>query len=630
MILSLYNEGMLPLLLIFLVNTSGGAILDSTDLKFIKFGLKAMNMTLQDLEFDKDWVGPDSFRLRRISQLLRHPLQVPSFVEMSRESIKLYTDSLSKLLLFMGKETGVSVRFHPVDLEKSKHLSEIPVKDPYLLSAVEVLLSGMEISKSLLDSAFSGLTRGERDTLLREMTLLWSDEDDSTDDTLKGILPREFGFEVDTSGEVKTVEILKIAKKIGRDAILKAGLVSIAAVSEALVILKKVEGKEFFYQWDTPLGRVAVGGTGMNRYVGDYALILDLGGDDLYEGRIAGGVGLVPNGYPVSYLIDLSGDDQYLSERVISQGAGGFGIGILVDLDGDDQYRGSHISQGAGIFGIGVLLDGGGNDEFRSGFFTEGAGNFGWGILVDKGGDDSYRAVDWAQGFGSVWGFGLLHDLKGDDIYYAGGHYIHHPLLPTQYRSFAQGFGMGWRKDASGGIGYLLDGGGNDNYYVEVYGQGASYWYSLGVLLDEGGNDTYSAAEYAQGAGIHLSVGILVDIEGKDHYFSRYGPSQGEGHDLSVGWLIDRRGDDTYQVSGGQGIGLTNSVGIFIDGEGNDTYLTTEPLGQGDANWRRGFGGIGIFLDLSGKDTYIGAPGKDGEWWIQGTFGVGIDNNKEP
>jgi len=633
-------------LLIFLVvllapaspHKGGGTVLlDSLELKYIKRALRAINMTPRDLEYFKEWAGPDSFRLRRVSQLMKKPLKVPGYTDMTRESVKTLSDSLPSLLLFMGRETDLKPPYDRKELLKrvAKRLEERStvwsdsvkafIDDSTLVSGLSILLAGNEISSQLIDSAFIELTLGERDTLLREAIFLWSDEDDSTDDTLKGVLPREFGVEIDTSGEIKAKEILKIAQKIKREKILEAGLVSFVALSEALQDIQKASRREFLIEREISLGRIAIGGIGENMYRGDYALIVDLGGDDHYEGRIGGGIGLIKGASPVAYVIDLGGDDEYISKKTVSQGAGVFGVGIIFDEKGNDYYRASHVSEGAGLFGVGALIDGGGDDTYRSGFFAQGAGNFGFGIIFDKKGNDSYRAIDWTQGFGSVWGYGMLIEKGGNDSYYAGGHYIHHPLLPHQYRSFAQGFGMGWRSDASGGMGLLLDSGGNDYYYVEVYGQGTSYWYSLGMLVDEGGNDTYSAAEYAQGAGIHLSIGILVDLSGKDHYFSRYGPSQGEGHDLAVGWLIDKGGDDSYQVSGGQGIGLTNSVGIFIDSGGNDTYLTTEKLGQGDANWTRGFGGIGIFLDLDGKDTYKGAPGSDNEWWIQGTFGVGID-----
>ena len=58
--------------------------------------------------------------------------------------------------------------------------------------------------------------------------------------------------------------------------------------------------------------------------------------------------------------------------------------------------------------------------------------------------------------------------------------------LPNHYFSLSQGFGYGMRPFAGGGIGILCDLKGDDHYVADVYGQGASYWYSVGLLLDAG------------------------------------------------------------------------------------------------------------------------------------------------
>ena len=390
-----------------------------------------------------------------------------------------------------------------------------------------------------------------------------------------------------------------------------------------------VDGAEggIYAVYDLPGNRrVVVGGPGRNVYTGDFAGIIDLGGNDLYEGRAAGAVGELGN--PVSFVLDLSGEDVYRNhEKLVNQGSALFGAALLWDLEGNDSYTASHLCQGAGLFGVGMLIDEQGNDTYRGGYFTQGAGNFGSGILLDRKGDDVYHSFCWTQGMGGPWGYGLLADDAGNDTYYAGGKYLHMPLDPDQYRSFAQGFGFGWRDvSCSGGIGFLCDRGGNDKYLSEVYGQATSYWFALGMLLDEQGNDLYSAAQYDQGAGIHLSVGALLDLEGDDHYFSRYGPAQGEGHDLAVGWLWDKDGDDVYYASGGQGIGLTNSVGIFVDTRGNDDYASREALSEGGANPARGTGGVGLFIDLQGDDRYAEkGKGANNHVWTSGTTALGMD-----
>jgi hypothetical protein len=301
-------------------------------------------------------------------------------------------------------------------------------------------------------------------------------------------------------------------------------------------------------------------------------------------------------------------------------------------MAGDDVYRGCHNAQGVGLWGTGVLLDAGGNDLYEAGWYGQGCGTFGFGLMLDEAGNDVYRIADWGQGFGSTWGYGLQADYAGNDIYCAGGKYIHHPLLPNDYRSFAQGFGMGFRPDCSGGIGLLYDKSGNDFYNAEVFCQGGSYWYSLGMLYDAAGNDHYNSTQYSQGSGIHLSTGILIDGAGDDQYVARFGPGQGMAHDLAVSILIDRKGNDNYSSNSGHGFGLTNSVGLFIDEAGHDNYMEADKSGLGTGNQARGFGGVGVFLDEDGdNDAYTqGQPGKDNSIWTQGTYGTGISLPARP
>ena len=162
--------------------------------------------------------------------------------------------------------------------------------------------------------------------------------------------------------------------------------------------------------------------------------------------------------------------------------------------------------------------------------------------------NDIYLCARQSQGFASTFGAGLLYDQTGNDIYRAGGHYLHPPLLPNDFQSLSQGFSIGFRPRAAGGVGILIDEEGNDFYDAEVYAQGTSYWYSIGLLFDGAGNDRYLATQYAQGAGVHLSVGSLWDRGGDDHYVAQLGVTQGTAHDLSVGLLIDESGNDYYVV----------------------------------------------------------------------------------
>lgn len=479
------------------------------------------------------------------------------------------------------------------------------------------LIQSLDRGDSVILEAFAALTQSELDSLLVQIPVLWSDEDDSLDDTLKIVLVR--GQKVDTGFDWDATDFLRIASKIKFEEILGVGVGIYNLIPDLISYVRKIPADSLPKEINFSHGKIIIGSYRDDTYL-DGDVIIDPGGDDRYLGSSG-------QGYKkVGLIVDLGGDDTYDSYGIIGQGGGVLGVGIVYDLKGDDRYSASHYSQGAGIFGLGILTDFGGDDSYAAGFFGQGAGNFGIGVLIDGAGNDIYRTVSNGQGFGSVKGLGILADSAGNDLYYAGGEYRHHPLLPDNFRSFGQGFAIGWRPYASGGIGILYDGSGNDTYQSEVYGQGCSYWFSLGALVDRAGNDRYLATEYAQGAGIHYSIGFLEDDAGSDLYYSTYGPAQGEGHDLSVGILVDRLGNDSYITSGGQGIGLFNSIGILIDGDGDDHYSTYEKdLGQGSANWQRGFGGLGLFIDQAGQDHYPIGPAGDDKIWFQGSRGVGID-----
>lgn len=376
----------------------------------------------------------------------------------------------------------------------------------------------------------------------------------------------------------------------------------------------------------TAFGDIILAGTGNDRHTNDAFLIVDLGGDDLYENSAGGANGL--DGRPLAIVIDLAGHDRYAGNRSFAQGAGIFGIGILVDLDGDDVYEARDFSQAAGFFGAGLLVDRGGRDTFTARTLTQGAAMFGAGLLVQQAGNTAYHATKYAQGFGGVAGNGLLLDRAGNDSYTAAGT---DPCswLPGHFFTLSQGFGYGMRPFAGGGAGILCDLEGDDRYVADVYGQGASYWYALGLLLDGDGNDTYEAHQYCQGAGIHLSVGGLFDGAGNDCY--RAGQiCQGAAHDYSVGILLDDAGDDSYRGNTtAQGSAINNSFALLLDRAGNDTYSGTDPKqsqAAGHDGGKREYGSIAVLLDLAGADTYSQGQSNN-TVWLKPYYGAGMDRD---
>jgi hypothetical protein len=334
----------------------------------------------------------------------------------------------------------------------------------------------------------------------------------------------------------------------------------------------------------TPIGKVIVGGPGSNVYTEDAALILDLGGDDLYLNNAGG----TRPGMPLALVIDWEGNDRYITKESFSQGAGVLGGGFLIDLAGNDVFVSLDGSQGAGFFGMGFLYHGGGNSVYDARSFSQGTGQMGIGLLLGREGNDLYLCSHHGQGLGLFGGAGILIDKAGDDYYRMGGSEPDFRDPSRSTVSMGQGFGEGIRPEkvkygVPGGIGMLIDEGGADTYIADYFAQGSSYYYGVGILNDMAGNDRYISGRYAQGAGIHSSVGVFIDQAGDDFYYASFGVAQGMGHDYGVGYFEDSQGDDSYW--GGtlvQGATTGGSLGVFIDGGGKDLYQCRD-RGQGFA-----------------------------------------------
>ena len=367
-------------------------------------------------------------------------------------------------------------------------------------------------------------------------------------------------------------------------------------------------------QFETSAGLVIVGTEGDDVYDVPAVLIIDLGGNDRYE-NVAGVASWV---VPISVCIDMAGDDVYTGH----QGVGVLGIGVLVDLVGDDGYEGS--GSGAGIAGVGIVNDRAGDEQYQTVLGGQGFGIYGLGLLCDGGGSDRYVGGLLVQGAAGPGGGGILLDVMGNDVYDAGGVYRDFREEGTFFQSMSQGFGRGVRPLTSGGVGLLVDGGGDDVYRVDYFGQGAAFWGGTGLLIDRDGRDTYAARRYAQGAGVHMAVGVLLDVLGDDVY-DVWGVGQGCGHDLAVGLLFDREGDDAYRATWlGQGAGSANGVGWLDDREGADRYVVGREDAQGYGVLSRDYGSIGLVIDRVGVDVYEGR-GANGSLWRGGYYGVGVD-----
>lgn len=377
---------------------------------------------------------------------------------------------------------------------------------------------------------------------------------------------------------------------------------------------------------ETAYGTIAIGTMDDDVYDEAHLAIIDPGGDDTYTGKSGIANGLA--GTPVCVIVDGAGDDRYIGKGLLGPGSALFGVQVTLDAKGDDDYRADFSGQGAAAFGCALLDDRGGSDVYRAHAFAQGAGYRGIGILRDHQGNDLYDLGYAGQAYSGTSGIGFLFDRAGNDRYVAGGRRHDYDRNDKRYLSLAQGFSIGMRPFAGGGIAALVDHAGNDTYEADVYGQGVGYWYSAGILLDLAGQDTYQLYQYGQGSGIHLSMGLLSD-EGGNDFYSGYILSQGNAHDYAVGIFVDHAGDDTYTADHhAQGRAIHNAFALLLDCGGNDAYFARQSdiaQGIGNDGHYREYGSLAILLDLAGKDQYS-CGAKDGARLQRPDFGIVYDS----
>jgi hypothetical protein len=386
-----------------------------------------------------------------------------------------------------------------------------------------------------------------------------------------------------------------------------------------------ITGDVLFVQ-QTRAGLIVIGGPGVNTYDLDrrVLLVIDLGGDDTYHGNIASSPDI---DHGIGAVIDLSGNDTYTSDP-LGLATGRLGVGLLVDLAGDDVYQLDQGSGGTGFAGIGMLFDRKGNDVYMGNRFTQGAAFGGLGLLIDLAGNDRYTSHAFAIGFGGPLGMGAVVDHAGNDVYQCGDKYpspFNQQEAPTakpgdptfQYLCFGMGSGAGLDGGSSkaeaqlpnlaGGLGYLIDLEGQDQYRGGNMAQGSGYYFGVGVALDLDGDDTRTGGRTSLGAAGHYGIGLFVDAQGSDHY-TPSGPKHtlSAASDRSVSLSIDAgTRPDTYDLTRSTGLGEADgeSWALFIDEGGADRYQGLAGLGHGTQD------SLGLFFDLAGTDYYDGPPG---------------------
>lgn len=130
-----------------------------------------------------------------------------------------------------------------------------------------------------------------------------------------------------------------------------------------------------------------------------------------------------------------------------------------------------------------------------------------WGkIGFGTTGDDTYNGTKHAQGAGFTEGLGVLYDASGNDYGFATGKYPTNYGDPGIFDAWSQGVGMGFRNIASGGIGMVVSGGGDNAW--------------------EGGSDTFNFDRGPARAGsndyhgVHSFSLFVARGEEENHYSS--------------------------------------------------------------------------------------------------------------
>jgi len=568
--------------------------------------------------YSEDELWDDGFRLDLFRYLHRAPFKLVPVIEDKTNRIEaLSRDNSFKEILLEGADL-LDVSISPDRVTWTGESSA----QSYLDYIVKIVDSAWEFRQE----AFAQLSQEEVLYLEEQLVLLFDRFSQS--------------YYIDRPGESEDRDnnrkIIELAQKVDFTSLFQSGAMLVEltdrqflfglqkALSErdqsSVAPVQGVDGS-VLVSLASKAGAVLIGGTGRNIYKVPAAVIIDLGGDDLYIGEATVGHG----SQTISAILDLSGKDEYLATEPFAQGSGFLGIGLLFDLAGDDLYVGTRFSQGSTVLGIGMLGDFAGNDRYYGEEFNQGTAFWGAAILLDVTGNDYYQSNLFAQGVGGVKGFGALLDNEGDDFYFAGGRNKSSYNTSGIFQGSSQGLGIGFRGYTSGGIGLLLDGGGDDSFWAGNFSQGTGYFFGIGIIRNFGtGNDTYTASRYGQGASAHSAAGILIDDEGNDRYGGYHIALQAAAWDLGIAAFVDKEGNDTYNGSNGfsQAAAAHNGMAFFIDDQGFDQYFGDQAR-PGNNDYHGG-SSLSFFIDSGGElDNY--SSGQNNSISLHGEYGIRAD-----
>lgn len=461
----------------------------------------------------------------------------------------------------------------------------------------------------------------------------------------------------------------RITAGVDRTALYSSAFALSQAIDAALPALRDAAGPPVAAQVEgcdivDQAPALCIGNTAANTIRKHYALVVDLGGDDIHLNSAGGAAPTLPeNGLPVAVTIDVGGNDRYetspaqQAEAVQGTGRTG-GIGFLVDVAGDDSYsavarRGATPdlinAQGAAVAGVGVLADLGGADRYSihnamGGDSNSGAQGLGTGAIggialaIDRGaGDDTslvaatpnaherdgaaVSSMGRAGGFGNAAGaaVAVFADDGGRDNLTVRS--APEPVAPgaaanaTTENSVVQAFGYG----GLGGASLAVTGSRSQNLNAEGLVDspasagvttGSFGWSALGgvaAVVDLAGDDTHTIDMRSLGQG-HTTATDTCDCAGTQHVVQS-GAALAAGMGSVVfggvfGLMADLGGDDDFNVSAVSQ--ATFQVDDARAADQRDVGLRMLAAGGRASANVQGFSatGSGILIDVAGADAY--------------------------
>jgi tetratricopeptide (TPR) repeat protein len=631
----LYGETPTP------VETDSSKIWWNTACRQINKVLQEQGRDVVELENPK-WFETSYFNLGRmplVDTCLREPLNGPQIAIYFDDLIRKKSDQMAAMLDIADQMCNQVADVHPWDKlpkidftkEQTKELEDcfeeldatktIPED---IKKIFRTLISATAQASFLRDKAYSAFTPEERKRVEELMPQFFVP-------VIKGKASVR-GYTCDNA---TAVELAILMQKVDYESLLQAGYILARAGDEAIAVLKALPPQEnpnqnipdMLFEKNIFIGKIGIGGSGKNIYKEDYAVLLDLGGNDQY---LNGAARTSLSKLGAAVLLDISGDDIYTSEGC-AQSSALAGVTLLIDLAGDDQYTSKHYSQCAAIGGVALLFEGAGNDTYIGDVGVQSFAIFGYSLMSERGGTDLYRCFANGQAGASTMGVAVLAENEGDDTYRAGGKYDFYTAWDS---STAQGAASGLRPwpvrdnyTLYGGVGFLSEAAGNDTYSACNISQGSAYIFAFGGLVDSAGNDTYLSKNYARGTGVHLAAGVFIDKEGEDIYRGDWG-NDGIALDRSIGVFLDLAGNDYYRSWRNLGYAIKEKgCGIAVDVNGDDVYniMQNDSLGSSDPYWGDDSASAAFFLDFDGADFYSGNLHSNNSSWKSDIYGYGED-----